>query len=65
MDHSPNPQVPWMREYSGEVYQKGAEIDLGAPPVYSPRLFLNTDEIPATTESIGLITPIAEARFEE
>ena len=54
-----------MREYSGEVYQKGAEIDLGAPPVYSPRLFLNTDEIPATTESIGLITPIAEARFEE
>ena len=39
MDDWSNPYVPWIREYSGEVYQKGVEIGLGALPAHSPRFF--------------------------
>ena len=33
--------------------------------IVSCRLLLNVNEITATIEGIGLITPITEARFEE
>ena len=39
MDESSNPYVPWIREYSGEKYQKAVEIGLGAPQVYLPSFF--------------------------
>ena len=31
MDESSNPYVPWIAEYSGEMYQKAVETGLGAP----------------------------------
>ena len=39
VDDWSNPYVPWIREYSGEVYQKGVEMGLGALPARSPRFF--------------------------
>jgi hydroxymethylpyrimidine/phosphomethylpyrimidine kinase len=35
MDERSNPYVPWIREYSGEGYQKAVETGLGAPPLCS------------------------------
>ena len=31
LDEELNPYVPWIREYSGEMYQKAVEIGLGTP----------------------------------
>ena len=65
MDESVNPYVPWIREYSGEMYKKAVEIGLGALQLCSPSSLLNSDENTETIEGIGLITPITEERFEE
>ena len=65
MDESSNPYVPWMKEYSGEMYQSAVEIGLGAPPVHPFGSLLSADEITATIESIGVMTPITGASFEE
>ena len=35
MDERSNPYAPWIREYSGEMYQRAVETGLGALPVYS------------------------------
>jgi len=35
MDESSNPYVPWINEYSGEMYQKAVETGLGALRAYS------------------------------
>jgi len=64
MDGGSNRYVPWIRSYSGEMYQGAVKIGLGALQAYS-RLgcfLVNVDGITATT---GSITPITEARFEE
>jgi len=65
MDERSNPYVPWIREYSGEMYKKAVEIGLGKLPVRLSRLPLNADEITATIEGIGSVTPITKAAFEE
>ena len=65
MDESSNPYVPWIREYSGEMYQKAVEIGLGASLAYSPSFLLNVDGIIATIEGIGSIAPITDEGFEE
>jgi hydroxymethylpyrimidine/phosphomethylpyrimidine kinase len=41
MDESSNPYVPWIREYSGDVYQKAVEIGLGEPRAYSSSFSTN------------------------
>jgi hydroxymethylpyrimidine/phosphomethylpyrimidine kinase len=41
MDEKLNPYVPWIREYSGEMYQTAVEIGLGTPRGY-PSSFLLT-----------------------
>ena len=33
MDERSNPYVPWIREYSGEMYQRAVEIGLGGLPI--------------------------------
>ena len=65
MDESSNPYVPWIREYSGEVYQKAVEIGLGALQQYSPGFLINMDDTTATVEGIGSVTPPTEGIFEE
>jgi len=57
MDKRSNHYVPWIREYSGEMYQKVVEICLGALPVCSAMFPLDADEITAMIEGIGPITP--------
>ena len=52
MDDWSNPYVAWIREYSGEIHQKGVEIGLGALLAYSPGFFLNVGEIAATIEGL-------------
>lgn len=64
-DESANPYVPWIKEYSGEMYRKGVEIGLGALRVYLPGFLLKMNKNTATIEDIGLITHITEERFEE
>jgi len=44
MDESSNPYVPWIREYSGEMYQKAVEIGLGALRVKLPGFLLTVGE---------------------
>ena len=63
MDESSNPYVPWIKEYSGEMYQKAVEIGLGAPRVHVQRILLI--DVADTVEDIGRTTPITEERFEE
>ena len=65
MDESSNPYVPWIREYSGEMYQKAVGIGLGASRLYSSSILLNVDGITATIEGIGSIAPITEEGFKE
>ena len=65
MDELSNPYVPWIREYSGEMYQKAVEVGLGALQVHPSCFLLNMDDTTATIEGIGSITPVTEERFEE
>ena len=53
MDKRSNHYVPWIREYSGEMYQKVVEICLGALPVCSAMFPLDADEFTAMIEAIG------------
>ena len=45
MDESSNPYVPWIKEYSGEMYQKAVEMGLGAPRAHSTSFLLNVDDV--------------------
>lgn len=65
MDESSNPYVPWIREYSGEMYQRAVDTGLGTPPVCLFRLPLSVDGVTVTIESISLKTSISGANFEE
>ena len=63
MDGQLNRYAPWIRSYSGEMYQTAVEIGLGVLQAHSRlRFLLNADGIAATT---GSVTLIAEARFKE
>lgn len=42
MDEVLNPYVPWIRGYSGEMYQKAVETGLGAPRVYPSSILLTS-----------------------
>jgi len=65
MDETSNPYVPWIKEYSGEMYQKAVEMGLGALRAHSASFLLNVDDIPATIEGIGSMAPLTNERFEE
>ena len=65
MDESSNPYVPWINEYSGEMYQKAVEMGLGALRAYSASFPLNVDGMTATIEGIGSTVPLTDERFEE
>lgn len=65
MDESSNPYVPWMKEYSGEMYQRAVEIGLGMSPACSFGSPLSVDKITATVESIGSKAPITGTNLEE
>ena len=65
MDERSNPCVPWIGEYSGEIYyQKAVGVGSGALPVCSPKLLLNVDKITATIEDIGSITSITVGEIQ-
>ena len=66
MDESLNPYLPWIKEYSGGVYQEAVELGLGALGAsYSPSLLLNAGDMVATIEGIGSMAPLTEEMFEE
>ena len=65
MDESLNPYVLWIKEYSGEKYQKAVGIGLGALRVDSSGFPLNVNGVTATIEGIGLKAPVTQESFEE